>query len=137
MHQNIGASLENRQKELDVYLCKLMDILEHRGMYERVMLVVTSEFGRTPKVNKDQGRDHFGKLAPLMISCGSYDMGRTIGASNGNAEEPESGRCEPKDLAWTVFDHLNMKKNTRFTGTDLRPHDMVNEDSKNILKDIS
>jgi hypothetical protein len=136
MHQNIGASLQTKQKELDVYLSKVMDMLEHRGMYERVMLVVTSEFGRTPKVNANQGRDHFGKLAPLMISCGSYEMGRTIGASNANADEVEDGRCTPEDLAWTIFDHLNMDKKTRWTGTDGRPHDMVKEDSKNILKEI-
>ena len=136
MHQNIGASLETRQKELDAYLCKVMDLLEHRGMYERVMLIVTSEFGRTPKVNQNQGRDHFGKLAPLMISCGSYEMGRTIGASNGNADEAESGHCTPEDLAWTIFDHLDMEKKTRWTGVDGRPHDIVKEDSKNILKEI-
>ena len=137
MHQGIFNALSTRQVELDVILAKIMDTLEKRGMYERVMLVVTSEFGRTPKVNANQGRDHFGKLAPLMISCGSYEMGRTIGASNANADDAEDGRCGPEDLAWTIFDHLNMEKKTRWTGVDGRPHDMVKEDSKNILKEIA
>jgi hypothetical protein len=136
MHTNIGAGLQTRQVELDHYLGKIMDTLEQRGMYERVMLVVTSEFGRTPKVNQNQGRDHFGKLAPLMISCGSYDMGRTIGQSNGNADDFEDGRTTPEDLAWTIFDHLYMKKETRWTGTDGRPHNIVKEDSKNILTEV-
>jgi hypothetical protein len=136
MHQNIATALSSKQTELDFILSMIMDTLEQRGMYERVMLVVTSEFGRTPKVNQNQGRDHFGKLAPLMISCGSYEMGRTIGASNGNADEAESGRCTPEDLAWTIFDHLDMEKKTRWTGVDGRPHDIVKEDSKNILKEI-
>ena len=137
MHQNIGQSLSTKQVELDHYLGKIMDTLEARGLYERVMLVVTSEFGRTPKVNKDQGRDHFGKLAPLMISCGSYEMGRTIGASTPNADDFDQGRCGPEDLAWTIYDHLDMMKPTRYTATDGRPHSIVKEDSKNILKDIS
>ena len=107
-----------------------MDTLEARGMYERVMFVVTSEFGRTPKVNQNGGRDHFGKLAPLMISCGSYDMGRTIGTTNANADEYDQGRTTPEDLAWTIFDHLNMKKKTRYTATDGRPHYIVKEDQK-------
>ena len=136
MHQNIGNALSNTQVVLDTYLAKIMDTLEARGMYERVMLVVTSEFGRTPKVNQNQGRDHFGKLAPLMISCGSYDMGRTIGQSNGNADDFEDGRTTPEDLAWTIFDHLDMKKETRWTGTDGRPHNLVKEESKNILTEV-
>ena len=137
MHQNIGNALSNTQVVLDTYLAKIMDTLEARGMYERVMLVVTSEFGRTPKVNANQGRDHFGKLAPLMISCGSYDMGRTIGQTTTSADDFEDGRTTPEDLSWTIFDHLNMEKKTRYTATDGRPHYIVKEESKNILKDIS
>jgi hypothetical protein len=137
MHTNIATSLQTRQVELDHYLAKIMDALEARGMYERVMLVVTSEFGRTPKVNANQGRDHFGKLSPLMISCGSYEMGRTIGTSSPNADDFDQGRCTPEDLAWTIYDHLNMPRNARYTATDGRPHSLVKDDSKNILKDIS
>ena len=136
MHNNIVGGLQNRQTVLDTYLAKIMDTLEQRGMYERVMLVVTSEFGRTPKVNQNAGRDHFGKLAPLMISCGSYEMGRTVGTTNANADDFDQGRTTPEDLAWTIFDHLNMPKNTRYTATDGRPHNIVKEDSKNILKEI-
>ena len=136
MHQNIGQSLQTKQAELDHYLAKIMDTLESRGLYERVMLIVTSEFGRTPKVNQNQGRDHFGKLAPLMISCGSYEMGKTIGSSSPNADDVEDGRCTPEDLAWTIYDHLNMNRTSRYTATDGRPHNIVKDDAKNILKDI-
>ena len=137
MHTNIGQALSTKQVELDHYLGKIMDTLEARGMYERVMLVVTSEFGRTPKVNANQGRDHFGKLSPLMISCGSYEMGRTIGTSSPNADDFDQGRSTPEDLAWTIYDHLNMPRNARYTATDGRPHSLVKDDSKNILKDIT
>ena len=137
MHTNIATSLQTKQVELDHYLAKIMDTLEARGMYERVMLVVTSEFGRTPKVNANQGRDHFGKLSPLMISCGSYEMGRTIGTSSPNADDFDQGRSTPEDLAWTIYDHLNMPRNARYTATDGRPHSLVKDDSKNILKDIT
>ena len=137
MHTNIATSLQTRQVELDHYLAKIMDTLEARGMYERVMLVVTSEFGRTPKVNANQGRDHFGKLSPLMISCGSYEMGRTIGTSSPNADDFDQGRCTPEDLAWTIYDHLNMPRNARYTATDGRPHSLVKDDSKNILTEIA
>tara|TARA_B100002019_G_scaffold33579_1_gene27633 strand:- start:5014 stop:6243 length:1230 start_codon:yes stop_codon:yes gene_type:complete len=137
MHSNINTSLSNTQVVLDTYLAKIMDTLEARGMYERVMLIVTSEFGRTPKVNGNAGRDHFGKIAPLMISCGSYEMGRTVGTTTANADDFDQGRTTPEDLSWTIFDHLKMEKKTRYTATDGRPHYIVKEDSKNILTDIA
>ena len=71
-----------------------------------------------------------------MISCGSYEMGRTIGSSSPNADDVEDGRCTPEDLAWTIYDHLNMNRASRYTATDGRPHNIVKDDAKNILKDI-
>ena len=136
MHNNISAGLNNRQVELDAYLAKLIDTLEKRGLYERVMLVVTSEFGRTPKVNANGGRDHWARLAPLMISCGSYDMGRVVGTSDKNAEAPEDGLCEPEDLKWTIFDHLGIDKKMSWSSIEGRPMYIVKEEAKNILTDI-
>ena len=136
MHSNIAAGLGNRQVELDTYLGKIIDQLEARGLYKKVMLVVTSEFGRTPKVNRNGGRDHFGRLAPLMISCGSYDMGRVIGQTSRNADDIESGGTTPADLAWTIFNHLGIDRGQGFTATDGRPHKMVKPDAKNILTEV-
>lgn len=136
MHSNIEGGLNNRQVTLDAYLAKLIDVLNKRGLSEKVMLVVTSEFGRTPKVNGNAGRDHFARQIPLMLSCSSYEMGRVIGKSTKFADDVEDGACTPKDLAWTIFDHLGVDRKMRWTATDGRPHMMVKEDSKNILKDI-
>ena len=72
-----------------------------------------------------------------MISCESYEMGRTVGTTSSNADDFDQGRATPEDLAWTIFDHLNMPRDTRYTATDGRPHNIVKEDSKNILKDIT
>jgi len=136
MHSNIVAGLERRQVELDNYLGKILDLLQQRELSKRVMLVVTSEFGRTPKVNGNSGRDHFGRLAPLMIACDNYEMGRTIGKSNGNADDVDEGHSTPEDLAWTIYNHLGIPRNTRYTATDGRPHNIVKEDAKNILTEI-
>lgn len=136
MHSNIVPGLNNRQVELDTYLAKIMDLIQHRDLYDRVMLVVTSEFGRTPKVNGNAGRDHFGRIAPLMISNGRYEMGRTIGTTNGNADEIEDGATTPEDLAWTIFNHLSIPRRTRYTATDGRPHNIVKDDAKNILTEV-
>lgn len=74
-------------------------------------------------------RRDFVKLGATTFACGN------ITASY--ADDFDSGRCGPEDLAWTIYDHLNMNKTARYTATDGRPHNLVKEDSKNILKDIS
>ena len=136
MHNNISNGLNGRQSELDNYLSLLIDALERRNLYDKVLLVVSSEFGRTPKVNVNGGRDHWAKLAPLMLSGGGYEMGRVIGKSDKNAEEGVEGLCGPEDLSWTVLDHLGIDKKLRMTANDGRPHYLVKEGSKNILLDI-
>lgn len=136
MHNGIEDSLNNRQTVLDNYLSKLIMTLEKRGLYEKVMLVVTSEFGRTPKINGNAGRDHWARLIPLIISNGSYDMGRVIGKSNANAEEASEKPIQPEDLRWTIFDHLGIDKRMSWTAIDGRPHQMVKEGAKNILTEI-
>jgi hypothetical protein len=136
MHNGIENALSNRQTVLDTYLSKLITTLEKRGLYEKVMLVVTSEFGRTPKINGNAGRDHWARLIPLIISNGSYEMGRVVGKSTGNAEEADQKPIQPEDLRWTIFDHLGIDKRMSWTAIDGRPHNMVKEGAKNILTEV-
>jgi uncharacterized protein (DUF1501 family) len=136
MHNNIFNSLTQRQTILDQYLSKLIDLLEQRGLSEKTMLVVTSEFGRTPKVNSNGGRDHWANLAPLLISSKSHTMGRVVGKSSVNAETVDEGECFPEDLRWTIFDHLGIDRHMKWTSRDGRPMTMVKEDAKNILTEL-
>ncbi len=136
MQNGIQNSLNNRQTALDNYLSKLIMTLEKRGLYEKVMLVVTSEFGRTPKINGNAGRDHWARLIPLIISNGAYDMGRVVGKSTANAEEVDQNPVTPEDLRWTIFDHLGIDKRMSWTAIDGRPHYLVKEGAKNILTEI-
>ena len=133
MHNDIASSLNGRQVELDNYLALFLDAIQERGLYEKVMVVVTSEFGRTPKINAQNGRDHWARLVPLMISCGSYDMGQVIGTSDRNAEEADETPFEPEDLKWTMFNFLGIDKSMRWTAIDARPMTIVKEDAKLIL----
>lgn len=133
MHNDIGTALNTRQVELDHYLFSLVQALEERNLSDRVMLVVTSEFGRTPKVNAQNGRDHWARLVPLMISCSEYEMGRIIGTSDRNAEEADESPFEPEDLKWTMFNFLGIEKSMRWTAIDGRPMTIIKEDAKLIL----
>jgi len=137
MHNNIKTGLESRQTVLDSYLGKLMDSIKERGLYDNVMLVITGEFGRTPKINANAGRDHWAGLCPLAISCGAYEMGRVVGDSDEYATEAIDGKCGPEDLRYTVFSHLGIDKNSMWLSIEGRPMHLNKESSKNILTELS
>jgi hypothetical protein len=80
---------------LDYALSALIEDLHQRGLSEKVLVVVTGEMGRTPRINKNGGRDHWGGLTPLLLSGGGLNMGQVIGQSTADGGEPHT---EPHDL---------------------------------------
>lgn len=74
-----------------------------RGMSDRILLVACGEMGRTPKVNAKGGRDHWGRIAPLLVSGGGLPMGQVIGQSNRHAAEPASRPYYIKNLIATIM----------------------------------
>lgn len=74
-----------------------------RSLSDRILLVCCGEMGRTPKINKNGGRDHWGNLAPLLLSGGGLQMGRIIGQSSRDAGEPASEPVSIKSLIATIL----------------------------------
>ena len=133
MHGNIAKSLNGRMPPLDHALSTFIDDLHDRGMSKNVLLVVTGEFGRTYRVNKNAGRDHWPQLSPLMFSGGDFDMGRVIGESTAKAETPKSDPLGPKDVTATLFAHLGIDPQTQKIDFAGRPRYFVDSDAKIIL----
>ncbi len=77
-----------------------------RGLSEKILLVCCGEMGRTPKLNNRAGRDHWGKLAPLLLSGGGLEMGQVIGESTRDAGEPNSEAVTKADLISTIMHTL-------------------------------
>ena len=73
---------------------------------ERILLVVCGEMGRTPRINANGGRDHWGNLAPLLVSGGGLQMGQVIGQSTRDAGEPLSEPVRIKNLLGTILHTL-------------------------------
>lgn len=134
MHQNIIDGLKSKIPALDNYLAKYLKTAEKRQLNHKNMLVMTGDFGRTPKINKDGGRDHWPSLIPLWIANDSYDMGRIIGTSDANAERADQNPFEPEDLKWTIFEHVGINKSADWYSIENRPMMFVKESAKNILK---
>ena len=80
--------------------------VEARGLSEKILLVCCGEMGRTPAINKNGGRDHWGNLAPLLIYGGGLKMGRVIGQSSRDGGEPASEAVTMKDLLATIMHTL-------------------------------
>jgi uncharacterized protein (DUF1501 family) len=80
--------------------------VEARGLSDKILLVCCGEMGRTPAINKDGGRDHWGNLAPLLLYGGGLKMGQVIGQSSRDGGEPASQPLTPKDLIATIMHSL-------------------------------
>lgn len=80
--------------------------IHERGLQDKILLVACGEMGRTPRVNARGGRDHWGKLAPLMLSGGGLKMGQVIGSSTRDGGEPASGGVDTSNLVATIMHTL-------------------------------
>tara|TARA_R110000824_G_scaffold10866_1_gene47507 strand:+ start:8856 stop:10094 length:1239 start_codon:yes stop_codon:yes gene_type:complete len=133
MHGNIGKSLDGRMPPLDHALSTFIDDVHAKGMSKNILLVVTGEFGRTYRVNKNGGRDHWPQLSPLMLSGGDFEMGRVIGESTSKAETPKSDPLGPKDVTATLFAHLQIDPEMQKIDFAGRPRYFVDSGAKVIL----
>jgi hypothetical protein len=93
---------------LDRAIAALLDDLIARGLFESTLVVAMGEFGRTPRMNRDAGRDHWGQTFSVLMACGSMRMGQVIGRSNRRGEYVVERPISPQDVAATVYHHLGI-----------------------------
>ena len=102
-----------------------MTDLADRGLEKDVLLVITGEFGRTPKLNTAAGRDHWAPLSTLAFAGGGLKMGQVVGESSARAEAPKSHSIGPPDLMATLYHVLGMPTDLHFTDPGGRPMPMI------------
>lgn len=132
MHSNIRDGILNRVPDLDYAIGTLIDDLKSNGMLDDTLIIIDAEFGRTPKINKDMGRDHYPKVSPLAFAGGGYNHGRIIGETDKNATEVISGLVKPQDIVYTVLKHFGIPTNIQYNNHNGRPIYVV-EGGRNIL----
>jgi hypothetical protein len=91
---------------LDYALSALIEDLHERGLSEKVLVVVTGEMGRTPRINKNGGRDHWGGLTPLLVYGGGLNMGQVVGQSTPDGGEPHTEPFGIENLLATIMHTL-------------------------------
>jgi hypothetical protein len=131
MHGQIKQAMEQRSPQLDHALATFVADCHERGLDKKILLVVTGEFGRTPKVNRNAGRDHWAPLSTLALAGGGLKMGCTVGESAPKVDVPKSTPIRPQDLMATVFHVLGIDTRIQFVNNSGRPTYMV-EDGKPI-----
>jgi len=89
--------------QVDHAVSAFIEDVHARGLSEKILLVVTGEMGRTPRLNKNGGRDHYGNLTSLLVSGGGLKMGQVIGASDRQAANPATRPYNPKHLMSTIM----------------------------------
>src|SRR5262245_9018372 len=100
----------------------LLDDLGERGLARRTLLVAMGEFGRTPRINKDAGRDHWHHCYSLILSGGGVRPGTVLGQSDRQGAYPVHGRvCTPADLCATVYHSLGIDYRCEMTDQTGKP----------------
>jgi hypothetical protein len=97
------AALPQMTAQVDHAVAAFLEDVEQRGLSDRILLVVTGEMGRTPRLNKNGGRDHWANLTTLAFAGGGLKMGQVIGQSDKMAGSPASTRYTPANLLATVL----------------------------------
>ena len=92
--------------QVDHAVAAFVEDLHARGLQDKILLVVTGEMGRSPRLNKDGGRDHYGELTSLVLAGGGLKMGQVIGQSDRTCAVPATDPYTPENLAATIFNVL-------------------------------
>jgi uncharacterized protein (DUF1501 family) len=126
-YDNFNVLKNDLLPHLDVGLTALLGDLNERGMQRKTLVVVLGEFGRTPRVNKDAGRDHWGPSNCILLSGGGIRGGLVVGATNAHGEKPADNPVGPADLAATMFDCLGINAQDEFHTPEGRPVKISND----------
>jgi hypothetical protein len=133
-HSNIKGSFDSQAPQFDTAFARLIQDLDERGMLDTTLVLVSSEFGRTPKINGTNGRDHYPRVFSVAMAGGGVKKGFIYGKSDALGGEPDENPVGPEDLAKTMYRLLGINAEKRLVLEGVRPIDIVN--GGKLLTDI-
>ena len=134
LHTQIVPGMKSQMPAFDQALATLVRDLERNGLLDRTLVMISSEFGRTPKINKDAGRDHWPKVFSVVLAGGGVKKGYVHGASNATASEPDHDPIVPEDLASTVYHLMGIVADKELMAPGNRPIEIV--DNGKVVKEL-
>ncbi len=125
-HDNIQNGIRGQVPALDQAYATLIRDLDRRGLLDSTMVVIASEFGRTPKINGTSGRDHWPKVFSVVLAGGGIKKGMVYGSSNSTASEPEENALGVEDWATTIYHCIGINADKELMAPGDRPIEIVN-----------
>ncbi|HLX64479.1 MAG TPA: DUF1501 domain-containing protein [Planctomycetota bacterium] len=125
LHTNVKDGVSRQLPAFDHAFAGLIQDLDQRGLLDSTVVMVMSEFGRSPKVNVDAGRDHYSRCFSIACAGGGLTRGQIYGASNSTASEPDVDPVPVEDLLFTVYHQLGINADERLIAPGGRPIDII------------
>jgi Protein of unknown function (DUF1501) len=126
-HVNIKDNTRSQLPAFDQGFAALIRDLDRSGLLDSTLVMVSSEFGRTPKINATAGRDHWPKVFSVVLAGGGIKKGFVYGTSDSTATEPENDPLTVEDLAMTVYHQIGINGEKKLMAPGDRPIDIVRE----------
>ena len=120
-HSNLFPQIKSRVPRFDQSFAALITDLEQRGMLDETLIVYMTEFGRTPKVNSQAGRDHWPRVFSVAFAGAGINTGQVIGASDKVGGEPVDRPVSPEEISATILSLAGVNPRTVVPKTDGRP----------------
>ncbi len=133
-YHQFGTLKDDLLPKLDMAMSALFSDLADRGMLKKTLVLVTGEFGRTPKINKEAGRDHWSRCFTVALGGGGIEGGRVVGKSDAYASDPADNPYGPEDLCATVYSLLGMNPHDELHTPEGRPIMLTN--NGRIIKEL-
>ena len=125
MHGNIEGGIKSQVPPFDQAFATLIRDLDRRGLLDSTLVCIASEFGRTPKINSNAGRDHWPKVFSVVLAGGGIKQGLVYGSSNATASEPEEDALNVEDWATTIYHCLGIVADKELMAPGDRPIEIV------------
>ncbi|MCE9545297.1 MAG: DUF1501 domain-containing protein [Planctomycetia bacterium] len=123
---NFTALEKTKLPELDKAMSALVEDLAERGMLDTTAIIWMGEFGRTPRINGNAGRDHWARSWSAVVGGAGFKRGITVGKTNEDGTQVESEPYTSEDLMASVLHGLGISLDTRFTALNGRPMKIAN-----------
>lgn len=130
--RGIDKGLKPLLPPVDRVLYTLVNDLEARGLLDTTLVLMLGEFGRTPVVNENGGRDHWIECMSMVVAGGGLRSGQVIGSTDSRGYHIKDGRVAPADLAATVFRHLGIDLGAHWQNPQGRPIPIVTDNGRPI-----
>ncbi len=126
-HSQIENGMKSRLPSMDQSIAALIEDLDQRGLLDDTIVCVMGEFGRTPRINGNAGRDHWGNVMSVLLGGGGLQGGQVVGASSAKGEYPVETPLKPADVLATMYRVLGIDLHQAFPNHAGRPIPINND----------